>query len=679
MDKLLKVVIFSGGRGASNIIKAFQDYAKIDLLILVNAYDDGLSTGRLRAFIPGMLGPSDVRKNIINLIPDHTSAAKSLKTILEHRFPDKTPRHVALTCLQAFINRERDLPYPELAQPYQMIAVRQTLWISDYLKYFLEYEQKQRDQGRSFDYGDTSIGNLLFSGCYLASDQDYNRATQLFQEKCEIFGRVLNITDGSNQVLVGIQESGSYLVDEASIVAVRSDRSKIADLFLLPDYLTQEALATLQSLPVHQRRPFLDARHVVPNANPEAIAALSQADLIIYGPGTQHSSLYPSYMIAGVPECIENNEKAEKVFIGNMAPDHDSPSATVQELIERFFHFMSDKGRRIPNKTNLITRLFVQEPDGDQIALTKDRTSYLPMNIKDLQIDPKSVTTGDWAESSGRHSGDQIIAELLTLFKQLHDYKLQSHHFLVSIVVPALNEVQTIRRVLQDLIHLDFSELGVGKEIVLVDGGSQDDTLKEALQERFVRCFQLKGNDKGRGVAMRLGLSKAKGNIIVFFPADGEYSADDILKVVRPIVEDQFQCVIGSRAIKCLNVSQVIKKIYGNNVSMYLVSKYGGYILSFFSWLLFNRYLSDPLSSLKAFDSGLLRSLPLKSKGMDLDLEIIARVHQSQTYILEVPVDYTPRTLAEGKKSTVAAGLLALYRFVACRLFPLKQSTSDHS
>jgi len=673
MDKLLKVVIFSGGRGASNIIRAFHEYARIDLLILVNAYDDGLSTGRLRAFIPGMLGPSDVRKNVINLTRTHDPGAAALRTILEHRFPDLTSREQALVCLNALVNRERDLPYPPLAAPYQSIKVQQINWISDYLRWFLDYEQIQRQQGVLFDYGDTSIGNLLFSGCFLACDRDFNRTTRVFQDRCEIFGRVLNITDGSNQVLVGFKENGTFLHNEAAIVGTHADNAKIEDLFLLADYLTPGERTRFDALPVAGRREFLAQRHIVPNPNPEAVQALEQADLIIYGPGTQHSSLYPSYMVAGIPEAVEGNEKAEKVFIGNITADHDIPAATVQELIERFFHYMSARGTRIPNRTRLITRVFVQESESEQIE--RSSTAYLPMNINDLHIDPKRVTIGDWEESAGRHSGDQIIAELLTLFKQLHEFTLQPHRFLVSIVVPAFNEVRTIRRVLQELIHLDFSALGVGKEIIVVDGGSRDGTLNEALQERFVRCFQLKGDHFGRGAALRLGASKAKGNIIVFFPADGEYVAADILKIVRPIVENQFQVVFGSRAIKCLNVDPVIKKIYGDRIFMYLVSKYGGLVLSFLSLLLFNRYLSDPLSSLKAFDAKLLHSLQLVSNGMDLDLEIIARVHQSNTYILELPIDYSPRTLAEGKKSTVSGGLQTLYRFIVCKLFPLKISS----
>ena len=62
--------MFSGGRGTASLSKAFVAHPQIDLFLLVNAYDDGLSSGRLRRFIPGLLGPSDIRKNVAHLISD---------------------------------------------------------------------------------------------------------------------------------------------------------------------------------------------------------------------------------------------------------------------------------------------------------------------------------------------------------------------------------------------------------------------------------------------------------------------------------------------------------------------------------------------------------------------------------------------------------------------------------
>ena len=65
----INLVLFSGGSGTQSITEALLKHPQISLRILINAYDDGHSTGRLRRFIPGMLGPSDVRKNINRLMP----------------------------------------------------------------------------------------------------------------------------------------------------------------------------------------------------------------------------------------------------------------------------------------------------------------------------------------------------------------------------------------------------------------------------------------------------------------------------------------------------------------------------------------------------------------------------------------------------------------------------------
>src|SRR5688572_22499869 len=83
----LNVVLFSGGRGTASISEALVTHPQIQLTILVNAYDDGLSTGRLRRFIPGMLGPSDVRKNLSRLIGETDSSDRAMRFLLEYRLP----------------------------------------------------------------------------------------------------------------------------------------------------------------------------------------------------------------------------------------------------------------------------------------------------------------------------------------------------------------------------------------------------------------------------------------------------------------------------------------------------------------------------------------------------------------------------------------------------------------
>jgi len=84
--------------------------------------------------------------------------------------------------------------------------------------------------------------------------------------------------------------------------------------------------------------------------------------------------------------------------------------------------------------------------------------------------------------------------------------------------------------------------------------------------------------------------------------------------------------------------------------------------------LLYNRYVTDVLSSLKGYDLQLLRSLQLESEGLDLETEIVAKLSRRREYMFEMPVEYKPRTRASGKKIRSSDGLKALLALVRFRL-----------
>jgi glycosyltransferase involved in cell wall biosynthesis len=171
----------------------------------------------------------------------------------------------------------------------------------------------------------------------------------------------------------------------------------------------------------------------------------------------------------------------------------------------------------------------------------------------------------------------------------------------------------------------------------------------------------------GRGAALRLGLQKARGNIVVFFPGDGEYRPDDLYAVVGALIKSKFHAVFGTRAVKCTNLSERLKEIYENNWRLYVMSKYGGIMLSVLTLLLYNRYVSDVLTSIKAFDAHLLRSLDLHCNGIDLETEIVAKLSRRREYMFELPVDYKPRTRSAGKKITAVDGVKAMLALVRYR------------
>jgi len=120
----IKVVVFSGGRGTASIVRALLEHRQIDLTIFVNAYDDGLSTGALRRYIPGMLGPSDVRKNIIRLMPTNERCFTALRNIMEHRFAMEVTEADALSDIACFAQGgRRDLPDVVLARNFGRLSV----------------------------------------------------------------------------------------------------------------------------------------------------------------------------------------------------------------------------------------------------------------------------------------------------------------------------------------------------------------------------------------------------------------------------------------------------------------------------------------------------------------------------------------------------------------------------
>ena len=83
----MRVTVFCGGRGSATIIRELLRWSDVQLALLVNAYDDGLSTGALRNFIPGMLGPSDFRKNFSYLLDLYSDEQYALRNLIEFRLP----------------------------------------------------------------------------------------------------------------------------------------------------------------------------------------------------------------------------------------------------------------------------------------------------------------------------------------------------------------------------------------------------------------------------------------------------------------------------------------------------------------------------------------------------------------------------------------------------------------
>lgn len=669
MAESLRIVLFSGGRGTASIAEVLLQRSQVFLTVLVNTYDDGLSTGRLRRFIPGMLGPSDVRKNIARMMRSDERSGKALRFLLEYRIPESFAFEEGLKLLEHIREGLTLQALPDVAAALDELTVRQTRTLRAFCDAFFGYCTRRAGEGDRFDFADCAIGNLLFSGCFLKNHGAFNVAVSELSALADISGRVLNVTDGENLVLVGLKEDGTLLSCEADIVA-RQSPSRLAEIFLLPHYLSGEEARWLVGRPAAEVAAALARRHRTPRINPEVREALTTADVIIYGPGTQHSSLLPSYLTDGVAEAISSNMSAEKVFISNILKDHEIVSETANSLTDKLVYYLNRQGALAFGWADLITTCFFQFVHAD------GSPDYVRFDENSFPVPRQNVVLTNWEASPGKHSGWRVADELISIANLKLQGKVRPFHHMVSIVVPGLNEERTVRRVLHDLTLLDLHALGLSKEVLYVDGGSTDDSLAQARSVPGVKVMSLSG-EEGRGAALRLGIARAAGDVIVFFPSDGEYRTADIKTLVMAIVREGFPVVFGSRAIRCMNISERIMQIYRGDRVGYLISKYGGILLSVMSLLLYNRYVADPLTGVKAFDTELLRALALRCRGVDLDLEIVAKMGRKGSYILEVPVEYMPRTKREGKKTTVWDGLKALWTLIEHRLRTTGEKSVD--
>ena len=100
---MINIVIINGGRGASTIIPEILNHSEFKLTSIVNAYDDGKSTGQIRDFF-NMLGPSDIRKVQELMLPDNPQN-QSIKQLFSFRFSKNITRAEAIESIDDVIKK----------------------------------------------------------------------------------------------------------------------------------------------------------------------------------------------------------------------------------------------------------------------------------------------------------------------------------------------------------------------------------------------------------------------------------------------------------------------------------------------------------------------------------------------------------------------------------------------
>ncbi len=355
----LRVVMFSGGSGTRSIANFLLRHPQVDLTVLVNCYDDGHSTGRLRRFIPGMLGPSDIRKNVARMMPADSSHV-GLAQLSDYRLEKGAAFDPSIKLIRAMAELRPDGIPKEAAGYFDALTVRQARTVAQYCKMFLDYQSAETVSGNLFDFNDCAIGNIIFAGCYLQNRRDFNATVAALCADYDVKGTLLNVTQGENLFLVAIREDGTLIRTEGEIVS-SSAKAGIRQILLISESFFREKIEPADVLPNDPAIAAVVADEVLPEVNPRCAQALCGADMIIYGPGTQHSSLLPSYLTRGVAQAIASNRLADKVFIANVRRDHDIPLDSVNDLADKLLDCLRRGGGAEIKWEDAVSQFLVQD------------------------------------------------------------------------------------------------------------------------------------------------------------------------------------------------------------------------------------------------------------------------------------------------------------------------------
>ena len=196
-----------------------------------------------------------------------------------------------------------------------------------------------------------------------------------------------------------------------------------------------------------------------------------------------------------------------------------------------------------------------------------------------------------------------------------------------------------VGRVIDDLRKV-FAKTDYDWQIVVVDDGSKDGTAKAAA-EHDVKVIPHIINI-GSGGATATGLSYAQAHdfeIAATLDADGQHSAEDVLKGIELIQKLNCDLLIGSRLIDSQGMSRV--KRLGNKG------------LTFLTYILFGVKITDSQSGLRIFSRRALNDLKWKTAGFEFCSEMLWRAKQAGLDIREYPIKaiYTEYSLEKGQNN----------------------------
>lgn len=257
--------------------------------------------------------------------------------------------------------------------------------------------------------------------------------------------------------------------------------------------------------------------------------------------------------------------------------------------------------------------------------------------------DTMSFEELNYLEDVERYS--ETYANKLTVSRILdNEYNYSMKH--VTFLLPAYNEEESIGTLLKDVRKYRKSR------VIVVDNNSKDRTAEVAKNSG---ASVLQEHKQGKGNAIKKGFENIKSNFAVMLDADNTYDPKDAQRLLKPLMEDKADVVLGSR-LRGRRESGSISRF----------NLVGNYILSFFASLLFSN-VSDVCTGYWAFQKNVIDYLlkeGIDSDGFDLEVEMFSKISNNNFRVLEIPIYYKNR-LDSPKLNSFNDGVIILKRMLS--------------